>query len=95
MSHMHWYPKPTIEKNPENIIIHCRTNDISKDTDPEKITTDVINLWKSGREESGNNEIISDIVPRKGYLNAKARNVNNRLRDYCGNRMLTFLNMTI
>ena len=44
MSHMHWYPKPTIEKNPENIIIHCRTNDISKDTDPVKITTDVINL---------------------------------------------------
>ena len=36
MSHMHWYAKPNIEKNPENIIIYCDTNDISNDTDPEK-----------------------------------------------------------
>ena len=33
---MHLHAKPTVEKNPENIIIHCSTNDISKDTDPEK-----------------------------------------------------------
>ena len=26
--------------------------------------------------------IISGLVPRKGYLNAKVRNVNNRLGDY-------------
>ena len=25
-SHMHWYAKPNIEKNPENIIIHYGTN---------------------------------------------------------------------
>ena len=35
-SHIHWYAKPTIEKTPENITIHCGTNDINKDTDPEK-----------------------------------------------------------
>ena len=29
---MHLYAKPTIE----NIIIHCGTNDINKDADPEK-----------------------------------------------------------
>ena len=40
---------------------------------------------------SGRNVIISGLVPRNGYLNAKVRNVNNRLRDYCRNRMLTFL----
>ena len=90
-SHMHWYAKPTIEKKPENIIIHCGTNDISKDTDPEKIATDIINLSKSVSQESGSNVIISGLVPRKGYLNAKVRNINNRLRDYCGNRMLTLL----
>ena len=88
-SHMHWYAKPTIEKKPENIIIHCGTNDISKDTDPEKIPTDIINLSKSISQESGSNVIISGLVPRKGYLNAKVRNTNNRLRDYCGNHMLT------
>ena len=46
-SHMHWHAKSTIEKKPENVIIHCGTNDISKDTDPEKIVTDIINLPKS------------------------------------------------
>ena len=44
---MHWHAKSTIEKKPENVIIHCGTNDISKDTDPEKIVTDIINLSKS------------------------------------------------
>ena len=89
-SHMHWHPKPTIEKNPENIIIHCDTNDISKDADPEKIPADIKNLSKSFCEESGSNVIISGLVPRKGCLNAKVRNVNNRLRDYCRNCILTF-----
>ena len=78
------------KKNPENIIIHCGTTDISKDADPEKIEADVINLPKSVSEESGSNVIISGLVPRKGYLYAKVRNVNNRLDDYCRNRMLTF-----
>ena len=85
-SNMHWHVKPTIE-----IIIHCGTNDISKDMDPEKIAADIINLSKSVGEESGSNAIIFGLVPPKGYLNAKLRNVNNRLRDYCRNRMLTFL----
>ena len=51
-SHMHWHAKPTIEKNPENIIILCGTNDISKDTDPEKIVADIINLSKPVSQES-------------------------------------------
>ena len=88
---MHLHAKPTIEKTPENIIIHCGTNDISKDADPEKIAADIINLSKSVSEESGSNVIISGLVPRKEYLNAKVRNVNNMLRYYCRNRMLTFL----
>ena len=90
-SHMHWHAKPTIEKKPENIIIPCGTNDISKKADPEKITADIINLTKSVSEESGSNVIISGLVPRKEYLNAKIRIINNRLRDYYGNCVLTFL----
>ena len=38
------------------------------------------------------NVITSGLVPSKGYLNEKARTVNNRLRDYCRNCMLIFLN---
>ena len=43
-SHIHWHAKPTMEKTPENITIHCGTNDINKDTDPEKIVADIIKL---------------------------------------------------
>ena len=34
------------KKIPENIIIHCGTNDISKDVDQEKIAADIKNLSK-------------------------------------------------
>ena len=66
-------------------------NDISKDADSERIAADIINISKSVSEESGSNVIVSGLVPRKGYLNTKERNVNNRLRDYSGNCTLTFL----
>ena len=88
---MHWHAKSNIEKNPENIIIHCGTNDISKDAGPEKIAADIINPSKSVSEESESNVIISGLLPYKGNLNAKVRNVNNRLRNYCRNYMLNFL----
>ena len=84
-SHMHWHAKSNIEKIPENIIIHSGTNDISKDADPKKIAVDIKNLSKSVSEESGINVIISGLVSCKGYVNAKVRSVNNRLRDYCRN----------
>ena len=85
------YAEPTIIKNLQNVIIHCGTNDIIKDADPEKIAADIINLPISVSEESGSNVVISGLVPRKGYLNAKVANVNNGQCDYCKNRMLTFV----
>ena len=60
--------------------------------DPEKIAADIIHLSKSDSEEKGSNVIIPGLVPYKGCLNAKVRDVNNRPRDYCRYRMLTFLN---
>ena len=47
--------KANYRKNPENIIIHCGTNDISKDADSEKIVTYIINLSKSVSEYRSNN----------------------------------------
>ena len=57
------------KKIPENIIIHCGTNDISKDVDQEKIAADIKNLSKQVNEEIGRNVIISGLVPRKEYIN--------------------------
>ena len=85
---MHRHAKPNIEKKQENIIIHCGSNDTSKDADPEKIAADIIKLTKSVSEGSESNVIISGLVPRKGYFNAKGY---NRLYNYFRNCMLTFL----
>ena len=41
------------------------------------LSTDITNLSKSVSEESASNVLISGLVPRKGYLNAKLRNINN------------------
>ena len=41
------------------------------------LSTDITNLSKSVSEESASNVLISGLVPRKGYLNAKVRNINN------------------
>ena len=84
------HAKLTIEKNPKNII-HCGTNDLSKDADPEKIAADIINLSKSVGEKSGSKVIGSYLVPHKGCLNAKVRNVNNMLPDFCGYCTFFFL----
>ena len=65
---MQWHTKPIIDKKPENISIHCGTNDIA---------ADIINLSESVSEESTSNVITSGLVPRKGYLNAKVRDINN------------------
>ena len=36
----------------------------------KKVAADIINLSKLVSEESGSNVIISDLVPRKEYVNA-------------------------
>ena len=57
------------KKTPENIIIHCGANDISRDADQGKVAANIMNLYNSVSEESGGNVIISGLVPRKEYVN--------------------------
>ena len=54
----------------------------------KKTAADIINLSKSVGEESGSNVTGSRLVPHKGCPNAKVRNVNNMLPDFC--RYCTF-----
>ena len=41
------YIIPTLEQNPETIIIHSRTNDLKSDNSPEEIERSIINLTTS------------------------------------------------
>ena len=44
---MESYIIPTVEQNPETIIVHYGTSDLKRDSSPEEITRDIINLATS------------------------------------------------
>ena len=89
--HMKWYAKPTIEEKPENVILHCGTNDLNKEAEPHEIANEILNLATSIAREAGSNIMISGIVPRKNYLNRKVTDVNKILQYECNARNIGFL----
>ena len=90
-SHMKWHIKPSTEQNPKKIILHCGTNDINDDSDPQNIAEEITELAKSITEDCNNNVTVSGIVPRYGKLNWKVRSVNRLLRIYCRNMDICFV----
>ena len=77
-----WHVKPTTEQNPKNIILHCGTNDINDDSDPQNIAEEIVELAKSISKDCNSNVTVSGIVPRYGKLNEKVRSVNLLLQIY-------------
>ena len=79
---MESYIIPTLEQNPETIIIHSGTNDLKSDSSLEEIARDIIKLTTSCKTET-NKLILSSIVPRYNNLNEKATRVNKYLKKEC------------
>ena len=46
-SQMKWHVKSTTEQNPKNIILHCSTNDVNDDSDPQNVVEKIVKLAKS------------------------------------------------
>ena len=72
---MESYIIPTLEQNPETIIIHSRTNDLKSDSSPEEIARDIIKPTTSCKTQT-NKVILSNTVPRYDNLNENATRVN-------------------
>ena len=87
---MESYIIPTLEQNPETIIIHSGTNDLKSDSSPEEIARDIINLTTSCKTQT-NKVILSSIVPRYDNLNEKATRVNKCLKKECEARNICFI----
>lgn len=80
---MNHYLKPTLEKNPELIVLHVGTNDI-----PKKNPSDIVKEIKSlgqGIVENGLTKIaISEIIQREDKaLNIKVKETNVLLNKLC------------
>ena len=80
------YAKPcTREENPDHIILHVGTNDLSSDNSPERVGKSIVDLFQDNRKVT-----ISGIIPRNDEWNNKAELVNNHLNEMCTSANILF-----
>ena len=64
-----WHVKPTTIQNPKNVILHCGTNDINDDSDPQNIAEEIVELPRYQYQLSkdcNSNMTVSSIALRYG-----------------------------
>ena len=82
--------KPTIELEPETVIIHCGTNNLRSEQSPAEIKDEIINLAKNVKKDT-NLVVISGIIPRNDSFNNKANQVNSLLQNECNSRNMPYI----
>ena len=86
--------KPSVgDFNPDLIILHCGTNDLSSERTASQIARSIIELALTLKSED-NKISISLIVPRNDNLNNKANEVNSRLIHMCAERNIPYIDHT-
>ena len=74
--------KPTIKLFPNQIIIHCGTNNLPSNEEPKAIADNIINLEKKAKSDV-HKVVASGIIPRRDRHNQKAKQVNDILKQSC------------
>ena len=81
-NHMKSYANPSKEFNNDLIILHCGTNDLRSNKQPNVIAKDITDLAMDLKSEE-NDVMVSCIAPRRDNLNQKAIKVNELLQSLC------------
>ena len=84
------YLLPTKSRNPENIVLHCRTNDLKKENSAIEISNDIFEVALLCKCDN-KSVLVSGIVPRSDKHNAKAIEVNRHLKNECRKRNICFI----
>ena len=84
------YVKPTLERNPEIVILHSGTNDLKLKKDEEEIVNNIVNLALSIKNNN-NTVVISGLIHRADSLNEKVGKVNSLLSKECNDRNIGFI----
>ena len=84
------YIKPTIKLSPNQIIIHCGTNNLPLNEDPKTIADNIIKLAKKAKSDV-HKVAISDIMPRRDRYNKKAKQINDILKQSCVDENISFI----
>ena len=79
------YVKPTLDKKPDQIILHADTNDIGK-------LSPIVNLAREIESSTDAQVIISELVTRSDLsASGDVDAVNKRLRKFCNQRLWHFI----
>ena len=90
-SDMSHYVKPTLDKKPNQIILHAGTNDIGK-LSPSEIADNIVNLAREIESSTDAQVIISELVTRSDLsASGDVDAVNKRLRKFCNQRQWHFI----
>ena len=85
------YVKPCIRENePDHIILHVGTNNLSSEQSAERIAKSIVDLAKLSVKDHCPVS-ISSIVPRNDEWNNKAQEVNRFLEDMCLNYDINYI----
>ena len=88
---MKCYVIPTVELEPDAIVIHCGTTNLRRKEQPEEIAYEIVNLASSIKSKK-NQVVVSSIIPRKDHFRDKAKETNESLPAICASRNIQFIN---
>ena len=90
---MRHYVKPTIEQNPDIIILHCGTNNLKINQDESTIAKNILDVaLEITKTSKKTNVIVSSLVTRNDKFGEKANEVNVVLSTLCQERNVGFIN---
>ena len=90
-SQMYDYAKPTLEMNPDQLIIHVGTNDLRKTEDNQQIVKSIIDLAIHCHDTNGNPVVISSLTFREDKYRNRIGLINEELKSKCEERNIGFI----
>ena len=90
VNQMTHYVKPSLEFNPDIVILHCGTNDLRSDESADVIAQRIIQLANDVKKED-NDVLISGITNRNDKYRSKCIMVNETLKTLCHENLYEFI----
>ena len=90
---MNHYVKPSLERKPDFMILHCGTNDLrNNNKTANELADDILALAIDCNSENPDMIVaVSGIIPRNDKLKDKALNVNSILKRLCNARNIGYV----
>lgn len=87
---MESYVIPSLEYNPDLVILHCGTNSLRTDFSPTKNAEDIAKLAETIKNDE-NEVMVSSIIQRDDHLRDKVKQVNQILSKLCFEKNIGYI----